>query len=169
MVGGRGVRLADEVALGDEELYVCVDVDAAGGEALVRQASAVEREWLPPDRITTETVVEFDEASGKVIARRRVAFDGLVLEETQAALPAQPEKSPPRSGGCRQRATRSGVSCRRRSGRRISHARAVPVGVDAGLAIADLDDDQLPTTAARAGCRLPFVRGAAPRSVAARR
>ena len=29
LVGGRGVRLADEVALADEELYLCIDVDAA--------------------------------------------------------------------------------------------------------------------------------------------
>jgi ATP-dependent helicase HrpB len=91
MVGGRGVRLADEVALGDEELYLCVDVDGGGGEALVRQASAIEREWLPPDRLTNETIVDFDDASGKVIARRRVACDGLVLEETQAALPRAEE------------------------------------------------------------------------------
>jgi len=77
------------VALGDEELYVCVDVDAAGGEALVRQASAAQREWLPPEQIVAETIVEFDETNGKVIARRRATFAGLVLEETQAALPAQ--------------------------------------------------------------------------------
>jgi ATP-dependent helicase HrpB len=87
MVGGRGVRLADEVALADEELYVCVDVDAGAGEALVRQASAVERAWLPPEQLVTTTVVEFDEATGKVIPRKRVAFDTLVLEEAQAALP----------------------------------------------------------------------------------
>ena len=91
MVGGRGVRLADEVALGDEELYVCASVDAAGSEALVRQASAVERAWLPLDRTTTETVVEFDDATGKVTARKRTTFDGLLLEETQAALPGQAE------------------------------------------------------------------------------
>jgi ATP-dependent helicase HrpB len=88
MVGGRGVRLADEVALADEELYVCVDVDAGAGEALVRQASAVERAWLPPEQLITTTVCEFDEATGKVIARKRVAFDTLVVEEAQAALPA---------------------------------------------------------------------------------
>jgi ATP-dependent helicase HrpB len=91
MIGGRGVRLADEVALGDEELYVCVDVDAASSEALVRQASAVDRQWLPENRITTETVVEFDDTTGKITARRRVAFDGLVLEESQAALPSSEE------------------------------------------------------------------------------
>jgi ATP-dependent helicase HrpB len=87
MVGGRGVRLADEVALRDEELFLCIDVDGAGGEALVRQASAVDRAWLPAERVTTETVVEFDEIAGRVTALRCAIFDGLVLEETQASLP----------------------------------------------------------------------------------
>jgi ATP-dependent helicase HrpB len=89
MVGGRGVRLADESALGDEEFYVCVDVDAGQGEALVRQASAVEREWLPAEQMQTETAVAFDDQTGKVTARRRVLYDTLVLEDAQAALPAE--------------------------------------------------------------------------------
>jgi ATP-dependent helicase HrpB len=87
MVGGRGVRLADEVALGDEELYLCVDVDGTGGEALVRQASAVDRSWLPPHGIRVQTAVEFDEVSGRVVARRRADFAGLLLEESPAAVP----------------------------------------------------------------------------------
>jgi ATP-dependent helicase HrpB len=37
--------------------------------------------------LQTETLVTFDEATGKVTARKRVSFDTLVLEETQAALP----------------------------------------------------------------------------------
>jgi ATP-dependent helicase HrpB len=91
MVGGRGVRLADESALADEELYVCVDVDAGAGEALVRQASAVDRAWLPTEQLVTSTIVEFDEATGKVVARKRLQFDTLVLEESQAALPGEEE------------------------------------------------------------------------------
>jgi ATP-dependent helicase HrpB len=87
MVGGRGVRLADEVALVDEELFVCVELDDAGGEVLVRQASAVDQSWLPPDFVITKTIVEFDDASEKVVARRQTAYEDLVLEESQAALP----------------------------------------------------------------------------------
>jgi len=89
MIGGRGVRLAEQVALGDEELYVSIDVDAAGGEALVRQASAAQRSWLPAEQITSETIVEFDEQTEKVTAKRRVSFGALVLEESQAALPGE--------------------------------------------------------------------------------
>jgi ATP-dependent helicase HrpB len=91
LIGGRGVRLAEQVALGDEELYVSIDVDAAGGEALVRQASAVERAWLPADRIKTETVVEFDDQAEKVTAKKCVSFGSLVLEQSQAGLPGDEE------------------------------------------------------------------------------
>src|SRR5262249_38703474 len=91
MVGGKGVRLADDVALTDEELFLAIDIDAAGGEALVRQASAVERAWLSDDRLSTTTLVEFDDATGKVTARRQIAFDDLVLEETQAPFPGSDE------------------------------------------------------------------------------
>ncbi len=87
MVGGRGVRLADEVALSDEELFLCIDVDAGMGEALVRQASAVDRAWLPDAQLKTETTVEFDDETGKISARRRILFDDLVLEEGTVALP----------------------------------------------------------------------------------
>jgi ATP-dependent helicase HrpB len=79
------------VALGDEELFLCVDVDSASGEAVVRQASAVDRGWLPAEQVTSETTMEFDEASGKVMARRRVRFDDLVLEEGPVALPSSEE------------------------------------------------------------------------------
>jgi len=87
MVGGRGVRLADEVSLADEELFLAIDVDAAVGEALVRQASAIDRAWLPVERLTTQTIVEFAETTGKITARRQITFDDLILEESQAALP----------------------------------------------------------------------------------
>ena len=87
MVGGRGVRLDDASTVLDDELFVCVDVEASGGEAVVRQASGVDRAWLPQSHLRTETQVEFDEAQGKLFARRRVLWDTLVLEESPAALP----------------------------------------------------------------------------------
>jgi ATP-dependent helicase HrpB len=86
MVGGRGVRLAPTSGVG-AELFVGIDVDAGGAEALVRQASAVRREWLPPERLTSAVEVAFDPAAGRVAARRRVRWDGLVIEEGDAPLP----------------------------------------------------------------------------------
>jgi ATP-dependent helicase HrpB len=85
MVGGRGVRLAESSAVDQAELFVCLVVDAAQGEALVRQASAVNREWLTSDLATTIDVF-FDEAKQQLAARRRVMYDDLVLDESPAPL-----------------------------------------------------------------------------------
>lgn len=92
MVGGRGVRLADDSALCNEPLFLCIEVDDHGSETLVRQASAVQRDWLPAELLRTESSVGFDEASGKVTARRRVLWLDLVLEESPASLP-DPEQA----------------------------------------------------------------------------
>src|SRR5262249_16840522 len=67
--------------------FLGVDVDAGQSEALVRQASAVERDWLPPEKVTTAIVVQFDTEAEKVIARKRVLYGDLVLQENPAALP----------------------------------------------------------------------------------
>jgi ATP-dependent helicase HrpB len=88
MVGGRGVRLADEVALADEELFLCIDIDAGAGEALVRQASAVEKSWLPQQWLESRDCLEFDPVAERVITRRQVVYDDLVLEESHSASPS---------------------------------------------------------------------------------
>ena len=87
MVGGRGVRLARPSGVTEPELIVCVDVDASRTETLVRQASAVQRDWLPAEQVTVRTEVSFDPALEKVTARRCLRFEDLILEETPAALP----------------------------------------------------------------------------------
>jgi ATP-dependent helicase HrpB len=88
MVGGRGVQLAPSSAVREPELFLCIDVDAGQGEALVRQASAIQRDWLPADRVTTSTEVAFDTHAERVSARRRVRYEDLVLEVAPAALSA---------------------------------------------------------------------------------
>lgn len=87
MVGGRGVKLGPTSGVTEGELFLCIDVDGRGVEALVRQASVVQRDWLPAVRIQAKVVVEFDEATERVTATKRWCFDDLVLEETLAALP----------------------------------------------------------------------------------
>jgi ATP-dependent helicase HrpB len=87
MVGGRGVRLADSSGVTEPELFVCVDIDAGQAESLVRQASAVQRDWLPPERVVGTVEVAFDPATEKVTARKRVRFDDLILDDVSAALP----------------------------------------------------------------------------------
>ncbi|HEX5270853.1 MAG TPA: ATP-dependent helicase C-terminal domain-containing protein, partial [Gemmataceae bacterium] len=51
------------------------------------QASAVQRDWLPPAQVCAATEVAFDEQTERVTARRRVRYDDLLLEESPAALP----------------------------------------------------------------------------------
>ena len=89
MVGGRGVRLARESAVKEAELFVCVSLDDRSGprsEALVRIASAVEREWLPPERLREATVLEFEEERQRVVAHRRTTFDDLVLDDKEVPI-----------------------------------------------------------------------------------
>jgi ATP-dependent helicase HrpB len=93
LVGGRGVKLADESAVHDGELYVAVEIDAgrAGerAEALVRQASRIEREWLPQELLRTAVETEFDAQSEKVVGWKRTRFLDLVLDEVQSNVPEE--------------------------------------------------------------------------------
>jgi ATP-dependent helicase HrpB len=83
MTGGRGVVLARESTVTDAELFCCVELDAGASEALGRQASAVEREWLDPARIRVDARCALDERSGRIVALRRTLHDDLVLDEVE--------------------------------------------------------------------------------------
>jgi ATP-dependent helicase HrpB len=93
MVGGRGVRLADESAVLEADLFLCVDLDAGRSgpqsESLVRKASAVEAAWLPPERLRTTVDLEFDPERERIVARRRARYDDLVIAESE--VPAEGE------------------------------------------------------------------------------
>jgi len=91
MVGGRGVKLAPTSGVTDSELFLCIDVDAGQAESVVRQASAVDRDWLPAEKITTAVEVAFDPAAERVVARKRTRFEDLILDDLPAALPASEE------------------------------------------------------------------------------
>jgi len=88
MVGGKGVRLGRSSTVRDAELFVAVDLDAGSGrsEALVRIASAVEREWLPPRQVETSSELLWDAARERVVARRIDRFDDLVLTERETPI-----------------------------------------------------------------------------------
>jgi ATP-dependent helicase HrpB len=94
MVGGRGVRQAPSSAVRNAPLFLAVDVDGGMSEAVVWQASAVERRWLPAEHLSTRGEVEFDADTCRVIARRRLYWEDLLLEETPEALPADVEVAP---------------------------------------------------------------------------
>lgn len=81
MVGGRGVQLEASSVVRDAELFVCVELQGAGADARVRQASAVERAWLDAERLELADELSFDPGRGVVQAVRRERYDGLVLAE----------------------------------------------------------------------------------------
>lgn len=97
MVGGRGVRLAEQSAVTSAELFVCVEVmpasaatSAGQAEDLVRLASEVAPDWLPPEHLRTRVEVAFDGERERVVAWERTRYDlqeesseGLVLSERE--------------------------------------------------------------------------------------
>ena len=91
MVGGRGVRLDGGSRVRQEPFFLAIDLDDAGGEARVRQASAVERSWLEeePLRSTNLRIVEellYNPSRRQVEARLRTQWADLVIDETPIAL-----------------------------------------------------------------------------------
>lgn len=91
MVGGRGVCLAPSSVVREPELFVCVDVDAGQGETLVRQASLIERDWLPAAKLRFAAEAGFDAATERVTAWRRLVYEDLMLEETALNVPPDAE------------------------------------------------------------------------------
>jgi ATP-dependent helicase HrpB len=90
LASGHGAVLLPESGVRDSEFIVAVDVvasdpvrrpDAAGVEARIRVASAIEREWLTPTSCRVEH--RFDAAAGTVRAFEQDLFDRLVLAERQ--------------------------------------------------------------------------------------
>ncbi len=81
MVGGRGVKLAPQSGVTESALFVCVDVEAGGVESLVRSASAVERDWLPPEMLRSTNEVFFDDDAEKLVARKQLRYGDLVIDD----------------------------------------------------------------------------------------
>ena len=96
MVGGRGVRLAEQSAVTAAELFLCVEIAPGSGgqqaEDLVTLASEVAPAWLPAERlrVTVETV--FDPARERVAAWRRTRYEDLLLDEREVP-PPDPESA----------------------------------------------------------------------------
>ena len=86
MVGGRGVKLGPKSAVQKSPMFLCVDIDGAGIDATVRQASEVQREWLPQDQVRSGEELFFHPTQKQVVARRRVVFADLILDESPTAI-----------------------------------------------------------------------------------
>ncbi|MFM8478995.1 MAG: ATP-dependent helicase C-terminal domain-containing protein, partial [Planctomycetaceae bacterium] len=86
MVGGRGVRLSPRSSVRNAPLFLCIDIDNAGTDAEVRQASEVLRSWLPAQLLRESEDLFFHPSQKQVVARRRLAFADLILEETPVSI-----------------------------------------------------------------------------------
>lgn len=82
MVGGRGVKLEEYSSVARSEFFLCLDVDAGGTEARVRQASAMDFAWLPNEWRSQRDECFFNPTSLSVTTRRREYFLDLLLNET---------------------------------------------------------------------------------------
>lgn len=86
MAGGRGVKLADMSSVHDAEFFLAIELSGARpgvhANSLVRQASAVDREWLEEDGLVTDDVVVWDAESERARGRRQTRYRDLVLEES---------------------------------------------------------------------------------------
>ncbi len=87
MVGGRGVKLESSSGVREAELFLCVDLDAVGSEATVRQASSIDPQWLSIEHLRENDDRFLHPTQGTVITRRRKYWFDLVIEETPIATP----------------------------------------------------------------------------------
>jgi ATP-dependent helicase HrpB len=83
MVGGRGLRLAEESAVRDAEWFLVLEADAGESrersEAWVRSASALEAAWLDPALLRTASQAVFDPATERVNARQVTTYEDLLV------------------------------------------------------------------------------------------
>ena len=91
MVGGRGVRLDGGSRVRHEPFFLAIDINDDGGEASVRQASAVEPGWLLEDELAATNVRRVEEllfspARRQVEARLRTCWNDLVIDETPVPI-----------------------------------------------------------------------------------
>ncbi|MCE2761467.1 MAG: ATP-dependent helicase HrpB, partial [Acetobacteraceae bacterium] len=88
LASGQGARITGVDPLAKMPLLAVADLEIAGTEARIRMAAPIERAVLEarfPERLHREEGAAFDARTGAVLARRRLRFGPLVLEE--APLP----------------------------------------------------------------------------------
>lgn len=95
LAGGTPLVFDSRSSVRTAGLVAVIETSAAPtGPDRIRLASTVEREWLdalPGERVLSETVRSWDAAAARVVARRRVVYDDLVLEETEVPAPLDEE------------------------------------------------------------------------------
>ena len=86
MVGGKGVVISPQSGVTESELFLCVDIDAGSGDAVVRQASRIDLEWLPNEQVVSGEELFFHPSQKQVVARKQTKWMDLVLTETPTTI-----------------------------------------------------------------------------------
>jgi ATP-dependent helicase HrpB len=88
MVGGGGVRLAEESVVRSGEFFIAIDArhDARSprAQAMVRIASRIEEAWLEelfPQALQRQRVAEYDPGRQRVVGRLKIWYRDLLLRE----------------------------------------------------------------------------------------
>jgi ATP-dependent helicase HrpB len=85
LASGQGARITGVDPLAKAPLLAVADLEIAGTEARIRMAAPLDRAVLEarfPERLRREEGAAFDARTGAVLARRRLCFGPLVLEES---------------------------------------------------------------------------------------
>ena len=88
LASGQGARLAPTDPLAKAPLLAVADLELQGTETRIRMAAPIDRAVLEtrfPERLRREEGAAFDPRSNAVVARRRLMFGPLVLEEATLA------------------------------------------------------------------------------------
>lgn len=88
LASGQGARLPATDPLAKAPLLAVADLELQGTEARIRMAAPIDRAVLEarfPERLRREEGAAFDSRAGAVLARRRLMFGPLVLEEAPLA------------------------------------------------------------------------------------
>jgi ATP-dependent helicase HrpB len=85
LASGQGARLSSADPLAKQSLLAVADLELKGTEARIRMAAPITRAVLEarfPERFVTVEGASFDARAGAVLARRRLMFGPLILEES---------------------------------------------------------------------------------------
>jgi ATP-dependent helicase HrpB len=89
---GRGAELREGDPLASSPFIVAAQLDDRKPEAQVFLAAAIDEDdvrWLFADQIASDESVEFDDATGAVLARRVERLGAIVLRESAVAAPSE--------------------------------------------------------------------------------
>ncbi len=86
MVGGKGVKLSPTSGVEQGDLFLCIDVDNASRDALVRVACQIDLEQLPERLIRSREEQFFNPSRKQIEARSRTYWSDLLLSESPTSI-----------------------------------------------------------------------------------